>query len=260
MRAGLCDPECIAYCHCADILDMMMAFHLGGVRERVLAGKVDQFLAACIGASWHDYMSPKFHWLIHLPHEFPLYSCFVHERKHRMVKRFTTEQRNTQSYERSILSEITCQHMADLMPITKFDLRVHLMPPTSIVKDAAACRLRTVTGLGDDVELRTARRARCSEHEVCTAKDVVLYEDGGRLTVAEVWLFFGARAHYTSAVLSVWTFHNNNVGQGTVDVKRTHDNVLIRPVADIRAACAYRVKANDMVQVLVPAHYRSWFF
>ena len=61
-------------------------------------------------------MIPKFHWLLHFPAWLKrfrtLISCFVRERKHKMVKRYANDMRNTRtnfdehSYEKSIMAEV----------------------------------------------------------------------------------------------------------------------------------------------------------
>ena len=91
MRAGVCVLECTAFMLCCEVLDMLTQVARGTVSPGDLSGAVDRFLSACDAAGWRDFMHPEFHWLIHLHIELgrfgTLYTCWVHERKHKMVKR-----------------------------------------------------------------------------------------------------------------------------------------------------------------------------
>ena len=75
-------------------------------------------LVLCEAADWRQIMHPKFHWLVHLPQYLQrwgvLLSCFVHERRHRILKRYADNTQNTRTYERTLLSEATSHHLASL--------------------------------------------------------------------------------------------------------------------------------------------------
>ena len=65
-----------------------------------------------------DHWTPKHHYAIHLPwmlsdwHQ--LVDCFVTERKHRLIKRFTKLRQNTKSYEVGTAEDLTTHHLEDL--------------------------------------------------------------------------------------------------------------------------------------------------
>ena len=91
---------------------------LGPACSNDLRLAIDLFLGHCVDAVWKNNLHSKFHWLIHLPDELirfkRLLSCWVHERKHKMVKHYAQNIYNTRVYERSILSEVTSHHLANL--------------------------------------------------------------------------------------------------------------------------------------------------
>ena len=109
LRAGVCVAECNAYVFACDVLDLLVQAAQGTVRGEELRDAVDNFLRACLAANWRQFLHPKFHWMLHLVIELVrfglLLTCWVHERKHRMVKRFTIDLQNTRKYETSLLSE-----------------------------------------------------------------------------------------------------------------------------------------------------------
>ena len=72
----------------------------------------------CVAAGWQDEFHSKYHWLVHLPKHLArsgfLPSCRVHERKHRVVKRYANDVANTVAYEKSAFGEVLCHNLADL--------------------------------------------------------------------------------------------------------------------------------------------------
>ena len=92
-----------------DVLDMLVAVPLMIITAEMLDAAVDAFLEKCVAAKWEKHMHSKFHWTVHLSGELrrfkTLLACFVHERKHKVAKRYCTAVANTLSYEKSVLGE-----------------------------------------------------------------------------------------------------------------------------------------------------------
>ena len=63
-------------------------------------------------------MTGKFHWLLHWPAHLQkwgcLPACFIHERKHRVAKRYGSNVTNTRQYEKILLYEIMGHDIARL--------------------------------------------------------------------------------------------------------------------------------------------------
>lgn len=61
---------------------------------------------------------PKHHYAIHLPHMLRhfgmLLATFTHERKHRLVTRYTRDRKNMQNWDSSSLEEVTCHQLYEL--------------------------------------------------------------------------------------------------------------------------------------------------
>ena len=260
LRAGVCEDQCMAFLACCDVIDNLMCLPHGSIGWAALQRIIETFLQSCLVAGWRDHFIPKFHWTIHLFLQFRrwglLLSCFVHERKHRMVKRWTGDHKNNQGYERSILAEICCQHLADLHPRVKFLLEPHLLEPTKQCTAAAASRLRAVCGIPATVEVRAARRARVNEYEVSHVRDVVLFHDNGRTCVGELWFFF-ASPTMTYCILSCWTFVSMNIEQGTLLAAIVSNDVKMRPAGDVITSCSYRRREDGHAQVIVPLTFRG---
>ena len=106
-----CPHEFMVYLLLCDLIDCFVAVSRGGsVDPSLLKDRVHAFLQAFCSVYGYEFMTPKFHWLLHFPkhlEEFKmLIACFVHERKHKMVKRYANDVLNTTVFEFSVLSEV----------------------------------------------------------------------------------------------------------------------------------------------------------
>jgi hypothetical protein len=262
--AGYCVLECTAYILLADFMDLLVASPHGTVTSDMMRAAGDKFLRACVNAGWRERLIPKFHWIIHLAIESRwfgiLLTCWVHERKHRMVKRYTDQVRNTRVYEKSIMSEVICHHIAELSDACKFDLRVRLLEPRNAPKKLVRFlrhELDLTQPEHDDIIYKTSSKARVSEFEVCEVRDVVLACFGGRqLSCCEIWTFADV-AGEAIALVSVWVAVAANSAQGTLDVRISDSDVRLVSVADIVVSCTYRRKVNGLATVLIPVLHRD---
>ena len=115
---GRCVRECVAFIAVCDVIDALHYNHMSSVTADLLRARVDKFTDAYVAAFGVEYVIPKVHWCLHYALEKQrfglLLSCFVHERKHRVVKRYANHILNTIVFERSVLSEMISDHCAKL--------------------------------------------------------------------------------------------------------------------------------------------------
>jgi len=106
---AICAAERRAYNALCDVIDLLSSVARGKIQPQQLQDAVELFLDAYSIAFGDDHMTPKFHWLLHFPKSLrdvgTLVACFVHERKHRMLKRYCNDIRNTTVFEHSVLAE-----------------------------------------------------------------------------------------------------------------------------------------------------------
>ena len=112
MNAAACDAP-VGLC---DLSDALQAINLGGaITPDYLRGCINVFLQAVVAAGWRDVLVPKFYWLVHLPNHLARFgrlpTCFVHERKHKFVKQYAADIKNTMAYATSVLPEIIPQQL-----------------------------------------------------------------------------------------------------------------------------------------------------
>ena len=116
--AGVCTHECNAFLALAELMDMVLVTSLGKITPLSLHQSVQTFLGHCKLAGWQEMMHPKFHWLVHLPTHLAKFgflpTCWVHERKHKLVKRYMGSVFNTAAYEASVLTEVACHELSEL--------------------------------------------------------------------------------------------------------------------------------------------------
>ena len=110
VAVGLAPEVLRCYNALCDVLDLLVHVNRGLSQDaQMVDDAVHLFLARFVAVFSVDYLTPKFHWLLHfgdhIRHANGLLSCFVHERKHKVAKRYCTAVANTISYEKSVLGE-----------------------------------------------------------------------------------------------------------------------------------------------------------
>ena len=109
---GLCDAQIKVYQTLCDLIDCFSCVQRGRglITPKILLQRVHAFLNAFVTGFSANIMTPKFHWLLHFPSYLRrfgwLLACFVHERKHKMLKRYCNDIRNTAVFEHSVLREV----------------------------------------------------------------------------------------------------------------------------------------------------------
>jgi hypothetical protein len=210
----------------AVVVDILVASaRLGPACSNDLRLAIDLFLGHCVDAGWKNNLHSKFHWLIHLPGELirfkRLLSCWVHERKHKMVKRYAQNIYNTRVYERSILSEVTSHHLASLRSDTAFDLRVGLVSQRVAPKHLHAKLADILQMPISDLQahgVNTCVDSRYSRYGTCRRGDVVLVASHGGLPVCAGLI----HAHVEVlgipiSLIALWEQRTDNIATSFVD-------------------------------------------
>lgn len=112
-----------------------------------------------------------------------LISCFVHERKHRLVKRYSGSVQNTSvAYEHGVLAEITGQQLEDMADPEFWSSRIGLINPRRPSRRLQEQLEYEFPG----ADLAAARAARFSCFGVCCVGDVVLFSRHGGVAAGYV--------------------------------------------------------------------------
>ena len=97
---------------------LLQSVRRGLVPPDLLMASILDHLNAFLTEYGEDPWKPKHHYSIHLAWMLAakrqLVACFVTERKHRQIKRFTRLRQNTKSFEVGTAEDLTIQHLEDL--------------------------------------------------------------------------------------------------------------------------------------------------
>ena len=83
--------QCLCMLALVDLIEMIQLVPLNLISVGTLQQACEKFVGLCLKAGYKKHMHTKFHWVLHFPQHLQkhkiLPSCFVQERKHKMIKR-----------------------------------------------------------------------------------------------------------------------------------------------------------------------------
>ena len=262
--ASKCYPQCVAFLALCDVLDMLLAVPLGVVTPQMLSGATDTFLQACVTSKWSDYMHSKFHWLVHMGRHLEkfraLYTCFVHERKHKVAKRYGNHIQNTRNFEHSVLGEVLSHHLAELRSSESLKIGECALQTPKPAKPKLVSFLAET--LGPEVDVNAGNTycsiaARILPAGLCWRRDVVLVksaERAGAMVAAEVWL-------HTSVDDVCMTLVNKLsplAGPGEQRWDSSQHSPILVATEDILATCVHTALVAGNIRIVVPWRLRTW--
>ena len=180
--AGIAVRACEVFVAFCQVAELFTTIARGVVTPDQLSEAVEKFLDMFVGEFGTDPWISKFHWLLHYPRELrqhgTLYACWVHERKHKQIRRYACAATNTRTYERTVLEEITCQQIFELKQPNVLSTRAGLIEPTRTLGKHKAKILLDAMQLPNTSKVRVAMCSRCNALSCCTKGDVVLISNG----------------------------------------------------------------------------------
>ena len=210
---GRCTLACRAFIAFADIAECMVTVATGTIPEDTLKMAIETSLALFVQAFGAEQLTPKLHWLLHYDEELAqhgtLFSCFVHERKHKKIKRYANPVLNTRasrcmgSFEDSVMTEVNLHHLHVLKDGASLSIKPGLVKPYK----AKASTMATLEELfGCNAVDHVANAARPNEFETCAVGDVVLARGIGchAFVAAQVWAHVSVQGQ-ARPILSCWT-------------------------------------------------------
>ena len=177
MEAGICTAHVTSALLCISVMDLLTSASTGSVTPEMLADAIARHYAAHLAAYGYSVWKPKHHFMMHIPSQLQqfkfLVACFVHERKHKTVKRWAVQHLSKRAYERSLLEECTLAHLTELQePL----LKPFLQDPR--IADARLVSALREGGFPAADSVLSARSVRVHSRLVVKG-DVVLYCGGG---------------------------------------------------------------------------------
>ena len=223
-----------------EVLDLLVSINRGAtVRPSLLKAAVKSHLDSFLEHYSEAYWVPKCHMALHL-HEFlgrhqTLISCFTHERKHRIVKRFGNNMMScNHAFERSILSDVIHVQLQNLQDVRCFQNSPYLVGAKGAPKDMVSSIQHL---LGNECEVLTSLVAQCQSFQV-SKNDVVEVEvNAGGLAVAQV-LYHCTSGQLCLSCLSQWEFVSGFM-------YRVKDAPILVETRQIRKVCVFSLKGDS---------------
>ena len=159
-----------------------------------------------------DAMRPKHHYVLHLPrmllrHGF-LFATFVHERKHRLAKRYMVPRLTAKSFELGVIQDITTHQIWELQQSFFLSAETSESIKSNMVRDA-------IQDLFPDVTLTSIcviTQVACMGGRAMK-NDIVSFLIDGVLMVGEMILTIGVRANDQCtmySIIAVWRFNSRH--------------------------------------------------
>ncbi|CAE7430530.1 unnamed protein product [Symbiodinium sp. CCMP2592] len=193
-----------------------------------------------------SFWVPKCHLALHLPLQLAkhsgLMSCFVHERKHKIIKKITNQVLDTsRAFEKSTLDDVLHGHLQQLAdPAFLPGEGVHLVQPVRPAPAKLQAELRRCMNIQG--EIMTANQAVHAGNFTVSAKDLAaLHLDGERLV--------GRVGYHVQADGTCWSHVTlwNHVHGAMFTLS---DDVALVETKHIHATCAFSVQGDSAVVVL----------
>ena len=199
-------------------MDLIISVPRAHVEPSSLDNLVERFLELFVHAFGFEWMTPKFHWLLHFGDHLEkwhiLLNCFVLERRHRIAKRYATELKNiSKDASQSLLMEVTSHHLSLLRSPQVFNYAVGLVggrPASKKARDLLNTMLECIT---PEIEVHTSSEARFNALAHCQKGDVVLIRHDSSFIVGQVLLDARVEGALWSCAIE-WSLHAINMGAG----------------------------------------------
>ena len=247
---------CEALLLVADLVDLLLAASQGRMvePERILI-KVKALLNLCEHSGFKQLMHSKFHWMVHYHQELKrfktLLTCWVHERKHKLVKCYGAAVFALQHFEKSVISEILAHDLELLKQDGIFDTHVRLANPHPATKNMMAFLRQFL----EDYDLQSAYScvSLClSPAGSCSRGDFVLL---AQCEAGEVLNHFEVRG----ACLTLLTLYNRvsyDSSTFAATWRKAARPVVLVNSTEVKVALQFRRLSNDEVKSLMPFGHR----
>lgn len=236
--------ECEAWLAMVRAIEMLQKV----ARETVSAVDLQRYIREHLDrakSSWgEEWWIPKCHLALHLPLQLSkfgsLQSCFVHERKHKIVKKLANVVMDTsRDFERSILQDVLHGHLQALQ-----DTACLPCHGVQLVKPVRAAPSKLAKGVCDmlqqQLDVVTSNQAVHGGNVSVSAKDVALIELEGRRLIGKVGYHVEAGGTCYSHV-SFWTHVHGPM------FRVRDDDVAMVETACIKDTCPVSLKGEDAI-------------
>ena len=173
-------PDLAAACNCCLLLftvcDMIKLTqrNVHSVTGARLHTAIVAFLKSFLDVFGHDVWTFKFHMILHfglfLNHFGLLLSCYVHERKHKVARRFGNNNSHLQGFEKFVLREVFLTQRAALRRPECFNVVQHISKPSKSTMSALRNAFPNAVNIGVSTEAWVGRGGTVAKGDVACLK------------------------------------------------------------------------------------------
>ena len=261
LTEGDCSAECYAFLALADVVELIVASSRTPLQPKTLLTAVEKFLQLFKTAWGCCWMTPKFHWLLHLHDQLGklgnLLNCFCLERKHRVPKRYATDIANvSQKNSKSLLMEVTSHHLGQLSQHDAFAFEVGLVKGSKASKRTQQV-LTAELELGPEAaaSIKYSIESRFSPLATCHKGDVILYKDDGGFRAGKVLIHCEVHGLPIS-MISNFNVHKFDAHCGHSIWTPAQDQNIFIETDQILDTVVYSELPDGKVSVLIPSEFR----
>ena len=257
---GLCNPACMAFFAMADVVEFLWCSGRRPLDAAVLDAMVEKFLELFVAAYGWQWLTPKFHWLLHFGDHYRkhqlLPNCFVLERRHRVAKRYAEDLKNiSRQSSESLIMEVTCHHLALLSNPSSCNFDVGLISKKAASKKVKGMLLEWLEIEGDS-EIDVSLHARFSSYGLCKRNDVVLLRNDTTFLAGKI-LLIASVCGVDIIVFESWTLKSSNLAAGYSKWSPKEAFKMLAPLEDILDTVTHTaVNGDKVVTVLHPPDFR----
>ena len=263
LPAGVCTNACNVLLVFADMVDVLQCIPHGIVSPDKLRNVCLKFLLLMVKAGWKEYMHPKFHWVVHLYQHLKKFqmlpTCWAHERKHKLVKRYANDVCKTSSYDHSALVQVCCHDLAVWRPdVQLFEegcLLVNAKPMKTKLYELCLASSIVASTASRDVCLYSLS-AKLSPAGHSAKGDVVLFQTTEGISSGICVLHVNV-----SGVL--WSLLSNmslvlfDSSKNVAVWKRTQDQTFVK-TSSLVCSLVHSVHGEDSIRALVPLRCKAF--
>ena len=238
----------------AAVLDLLCCSRNG---VRVTPAQLNAAMLNWLHKHTHTYgdrfKKPKAHYALHLPamlgHRKLLCACWVHERHHKVIKRFAQMHRNLRSMENGMCEELISQKVHEL---TKPVVTTGVLNPRPATARIAS-EIRKLFGVPMQEEVLSGSNARVDRRPL-HVHDVALANVHGAITAGRIDRFFISRTMGDRVVFVPWARLDSDGITARYKVE-TH-TMLALPLEQVLDAVIHSTEGR-IRHVLLPLQWRD---
>ena len=262
LKFNLCNEACLAFLALADIVDFLWASAKGTLDPAQLDAAVEKFLLMFANAFGVEWMTPKFHWMLHFGDHYRrlamLLNCFVLERRHRTAKRYATDLKNiSKDANSSLMMDVTSHHIATLKSPSVFHYEPGLIDGSTPSKSVSSL-IAGMLELSGDEDVKVAQHSRFNAFGICKKGDVVLIKDGTSFIAGKILLNLAVQGVPISMV-DAWALHPCPGAQPAGFAKwsrHTPACKILIETEDVLDVVIHTKSGHRLVTTLLPPEFR----